>query len=269
MSTLAFQQQALLDALFAWPAEYAVKNMASCVVDKSARGLKVYQSNGHALAERALKATYPVISQLVGPESFSNLCRALWHIHPPVRGDVAQWGQALVAFLRTSEQLQDEPYLADVAAAEWALHVCASATDANADLATMALLTTHEPEHLYFSLAPGCTVVQSAWPVASILGAHLEQTPSFAEVGQQLREGLAQDAVVWRCGLRPTMRLALAGEAAFVARLLNGAALAQALDGAPDLDFGAWLPLAVAGGLALSLRSNVSTNDALQTPGNS
>jgi hypothetical protein len=269
MSTLACQQQALLEALFAWPAEDAVKNMASCVVDKSARGLKVYQSNGHALAERALKAVYPVISQLVGPESFSNLCRALWHTHPPVRGDVAQWGQALVAFLRTSEQLKDEPYLADVAAAEWALHVCASATDANADLATMVLLISHEPEHLYFGLAPGCTVVQSAWPVVSILSAHLEQTPSFAELGQQLREGLAQDAVVWRCGLRPTVRLALSGEAVFVARLLNGSALAQALDGAPDLDFGAWLPLAVTGGLALSLRSNVNTHNIFHSHSNS
>jgi hypothetical protein len=265
MSTLAFQQQALLKALFAWPAEDTVKKMASCVMDKSARGLKVYQSNGHALAERALQAAYPVISQLVGPESFSDLCRALWHAHPPVRGDIAQWGQALVAFLRTSGQLQDEPYLADVAAVEWALHVCASASDANSDLTTMALLTTHEPEHLYFGLAPGCTVVQSAWPVASILSAHLEQTPSFAEVGQQLREGLAQDTVVWRCGLRPTVRLALTGEAAFVAQLLNGTTLAQALDGAPDLDFGAWLPLAVAGGLALSLRPKISMHDAFQT----
>jgi hypothetical protein len=269
MSTLAFQQRALLEALFAWPSEDAAKNMVSCVIDKSARGLKVYQSNGHALAERALQAAYPVISQLLGPESFSDLSRALWHAHPPVRGDIAQWGQALMAFLRTSEQLQEEPYLADVASVEWALHVCASASDANADLATMALLTTHEPEHLYFGLAPGCTVVQSVWPVGSILGAHLEQTPSFAEVGQQLREGSAQDVVVWRCGLRPTVRLALAGEAAFVARLLNGAALAQALDGAPDLDFGAWLPLAVAGGLALSLRLNVSMHDTSHSPGNS
>jgi Putative DNA-binding domain len=269
MSTLAIQQQALLETLFAWPAEDAVKNLASCVVGNSARGLKVYQSNGHALAERALQSAYPVISQLVGPESFADLCRALWHAHPPVRGDIAQWGQALVAFLRTSAQLQDEPYLADVADAEWALHACASATDAAPDLATMALLTTHEPEQLHFGLAPGCTVVQSAWPVASILSAHLEQTPSFAEVGQQLRAGVAQDAVVWRSGLRPTVRLALAGEAAFVTRLLNGAALAQALDGAPDLDFGAWLPKAVTGGLVLSVRLQASTHDALQTLGKS
>jgi hypothetical protein len=254
MSALARQQQALLEALFAWPAENAVMNMASYAQDTGSRGLKVYQSNGHALAQRALQSAYPVIAQLVGPESFADLCRALWHAHPPTCGDIAQWGQVLVSFLRTSAQLQDEPYVSDVAAAEWALHVCESAPNIDADLSTLALLTTHEPEKLGFDFAPGCAVVQSAWPIASILGAHLEHTPSLAEAGHLLRDGVAQDAVVWRCSLRPTVRQALAGEAGFLGLSLNGANVAQALDGAPDLDFGAWLPLAVAGGLVLSVR---------------
>lgn len=261
MSALARQQQMLLDAMFAWPAENAMKKIAACTIDTNARGLKTYQSNGHALAERALQAAYPVLAQLVGAESFAQLARALWHAHPPVRGDIAQWGQALIGFLRTSVQLQDEPYLADVAAAEWALHVCASAANISADFSTLALLTTHAPEHLHFALAPGCAVVRSGWPIASILGAHLEQPPSFAEVGQQLRQGVAQDAVVWRCGLRPSVRLALPGEAALVTALLQGATVAQALDGAPDLDFGAWLPSAVHSGLVLSVKLVPATNE--------
>jgi hypothetical protein len=262
MSALARQQQALLDALFAWPAEDAMKTVASCAVDIKARGLKAYQANGHALAVRALQAAYPVLAQLVGAESFADLARALWHAHPPVCGDIAQWGDAMPEFLRTSTQLQDEPYLADVAATEWALHVCASAANASADLATVALLTTHEPEQLCFGLAPGCAVVRSAWPIASILGAHLEQTPSLVEVGQQLRAGVAQDAVVWRCGLRPRVRLAMPGEAALVAALLQGATVAQALDAAPGLDFGAWLPSAVHSGLVLSVQCVSATHEA-------
>ena len=251
MSALAQQQQVLLDALFAWPAQDAMKNVALCAKDTKARGLKAYQANGHALAERAMQAAYPVLAQLVGAESFAELARALWHAHPPVCGDIAQWGEAMPAFLRSSAQLQDEPYLADVAAAEWALHRCASVANTAADLSTLALLTTHEPEQLHFALAPGCAVVRSSWPIASILGAHLDQNPSFAQVGQQLREGVAQDVVVWRYGMRPTVRLALPGEATLVAALLQGATLAQALDSAPDLDFGAWLPSAVQSGLVL------------------
>jgi hypothetical protein len=115
---------------------------------------------------------------------------------------------------------------------------------------------------LYFALAPGCTVVRSRWPVASILTAHTEQTPSFAELGQELRAGVAQDAVVWRSGLRPCVRLALPGEATLLAVLLQGATLAHALDAAPDLDFGAWLPNAVHSSLVLAACLVAAANPA-------
>lgn len=258
MSTLAAQQQALLEALLAWPADDAMQKIAIYAVDPRARGLKAYQANGHALAERALQAAYPVVAQLLGDESFADLARALWHAEPPVRGDIACWGESLAAWAQTSAQLQDEPYLPDVARAEWALHQCAGAPDRAADLATLALLTTQDPAQLHLVLAPGCAVVRSAWPVASILGAHLEASPSLEEAGAHLRAGVAQDAVVWRAGWRPRVRLALVGEAEVLRRLLDGATLAQALeaqDSANALDFGQWLPMAVQTGLVLAVQA--------------
>lgn len=255
MSTLAAQQQALLEALLAWPADDAMQKIATYSTDPRARGLKAYQANGRALAERALRAAYPVVVQLLGDESFADLARALWHAEPPVRGDIACWGETLAAWMQTSTQLQDEPYLPDVARAEWALHQCAGAPDRSADLATLALLTTQDPAQLRLVLAPGCAVVRSAWPIASILGAHLEASPSLEEAGVHLRAGLAQDAVVWRAGWRPRVRLALAGEPEALLGLLGGGSLAQALetqDGASALDFGQWLPMAVQTGLVLA-----------------
>lgn len=224
-------------------------------MDPRARGLKAYQANGHALAERALLAAYPVVAQLLGGESFADLARALWHAQPPTRGDVGCWGEGLAAFLHGSAQLRDDPYLPDVARAEWALHRCAGAADADPDLASLALLTTQAPEAVGLVLAPGCAVVRSAWPVASILGAHLDGSPSLQEAGAQLRRGEAQDAVVWRAGLRPRVRLALAGEADGLNVLLRGHSLADALEAAPALDFGQWLPLAVQSGLVLAARA--------------
>ncbi len=256
MSTLAGQQQALLEALLAWPADNAMQKIATCAIDSGARGLKTYQANGHALAGRALQAAYPVVAQLLGDESFADLARALWHARPPQRGDIACWGDTLAAWVQTSAQLRDEPYLADVARAEWALHLCAGAPDQPVDLATLSLLTTQEPSQLRLVLAPGCAVVRSAWPIASILGSHLEASPSLQEAGAQLRAGVAQDAVVWRAGLRPRVRLALAGEAEVLQVLLDGGSLARALeapDGVGALDFGQWLPLAVQSGLVLAV----------------
>ncbi len=251
MSALALQQQALLDALFAWPAQNAIKNIAACTLDTGARSLKAYQTNGHVLAERSLQAAYPVVAQMLGEESFADLARALWHAHPPLCGDLGCWGEALPAFLQGDAQLRGEPYLPDVARAEWALHVCAGAPDGAADVSSLALLVTHDPQHLHLTLAPGCTVLQSAWPVASLLSAHREHTPSLDAVGQLVRDAVAQDVLVWREGLRPRVREALAGEAALVRGLLQGQPLAQALDGAVALDFGPWFPLAVRSGLVL------------------
>ncbi|APW44594.1 putative DNA-binding domain-containing protein [Rhodoferax saidenbachensis] len=251
MSTLATQQQVLLDALFAWPAQNAMKTVAACAIDTGARGLKAYQTNGHVMAQRALQAAYPVLEQMLGEDSFADLARALWHAHPPIRGDLGLWGEALPVFLRGNVQLQSEPYLPDVAAAEWALHGCAGAADVPADLPSLAMLAEHDPQNLRIRLAPGCAVLQSAWPLASLLSAHREQTPSFEAVGQQVRDAVAQDVVVWREGLRPRVREALAGEAALLRSLLQGQCLAQALDEAQALDFGQWFPVALQSGLVL------------------
>jgi hypothetical protein len=93
----------------AWPAEDAIKNIANYVEDTGARGLKSYQANGHALAQRALQAAYPVVAQLLGEESFADLARALWHAQPPIRGDIAHWGGGLAVFLEASAQLRKSP----------------------------------------------------------------------------------------------------------------------------------------------------------------
>jgi hypothetical protein len=208
------------------------------------------------LAERALAAAYPVVAQLLGGESFADLARALWHAHPPRYGDIAQWGDTLPAFLRASTQLQDEPYLPDVARVEWALHCCISAPDASADLSTVALLTSQDPQNLHFTLAPGSAVVSSPWPVVSIVCAHLESKPALELVGQLLRAAVPQDAVVWRQGLRPCVREAQNGEAHFLQALLRGASLGAALDAASALDFGQWLPNAAHSGLLLRVSDN-------------
>lgn len=254
MSVLAAQQQALLAALLDWPNQNAIENIAFYADPTWARGQKVYQSNGHALACSALAGAYPVVAQLLGIESFDALARALWHAQPPRRGDVAQWGSGLSAFVSASAQLADVPYLADVAALEWALHRSASAADAEVDPASFALLGTHDPQHLHLLLSPGSATLRSAWPVVSIVRAHLHQDTDFLQVGQLLRDAVAEDALVWRSGLRAQVRLAQAGESAFVTALQGGQTLGAALALAPALDIGGWLPMAVQSGLLCGVR---------------
>ena len=233
MTSLAAQQQALLETLFEPSTKNATNLIAACAGSTGARGLKAYQTNGHMLAERSVQAAFPVLVQLIGNENLPGLARAFWHAHPPERGDLAQWGAELPEFVRASEQLASEPYLADVAAVEWALHVCAGAPDQAADPTSFGLLMQHDPLELQLQLAPGCAVFSSPWPVASILGAHLSQSPSFDEVGKRLRAGTGESTLVWREGYRPGVREALAGEANLITALHQGHSLGDALDQRP------------------------------------
>ena len=289
MTGLAQQQQALLDALFARPNDGAIVNIAAYANGTWARGLKAYQSHGHMLAQRTLQAAYPVLAQLLGEDSFAALARAFWHAHPPTGGDLAQWGGDLAGFVGASEQLAEEPYLADVARVEWALHLCAGCADRAPEPATFQLLIAHDPATLRLVLAPGCALLHSAWPVASIVTAHRHTNSDanadvhvaaheaikapvdvdipahgrqpahalsrFDAVGEKLRAGVAESVVVWRAGYQPQVREALPGEADLLAALRNRCSLDEAVQSAvqmPDsLDFNAWLPMAVQTGLLL------------------
>lgn len=255
MSTLADQQQALLEALFSrsGPDDAPANTLDSAPASgfRGARGLLAYRANGHAQAERSLLATYPVLAQLFGDESFAMLARDFWHAHPPALGDLAQWGGALPAFVAANVQLHDEPYLADVGRVEWALHRCATAADLSPDLASLGLLSTVDPGALRLRLANGTALVGSVFPVASIVTAHLHASPSFERTGQMLRDGLGETALVWRQALRPRITACHALEAAFLHRLLLGNDLLTALEHASEFDFALWLPNAVQNGLVL------------------
>ena len=254
MNALARQQLLLVRALFDRDFANAIKTIAKELEPMRLDGLKVYQSNGHALAERAFAAAYPVLSALLGAQSSAALARTLWHAQPPTCGDVNRWGAGVAAFVRADPQLQDTPYLADVAQLEWALHCCASAADGSPQPASLALLAQQAPEALFLEWPPGTVLLPSAWPVVSIVGAHRDGVPGFATVAAELQAGVAQTALVWRQAWRPSLRSALPGEAAFLRATQTGASLGQALDAAPALDFAQWLPRAVQEGLLLSVR---------------
>lgn len=263
MTSLAERQSALVAALFGRLSPYAAPIFAEFTdvetqSGKPHRGWLAYKANGDALAERSLQASCPVVAQLLGEESFKTLARAFWHAHPPERGDLAQWGGELARFVLATGQLAEEPYLPDVARLEWSLHRCASCADAAVEHASFALLMALNPQDIHLVLAPGCAILHSAWPVVSIVNAHLHGRPTLADAGQKLRDQVGETAVIWREQFQPCCREALPGEAAFLAALLEGPAasgnLGSALELAPALDFTIWLPVAVQSGLLLAAR---------------
>ncbi|MBL0917983.1 MAG: putative DNA-binding domain-containing protein [Hydrogenophaga sp.] len=244
MSTLAASQRALLDALF----QPQPPQADACW---NPTGLGAYRANAHAHAERTLSGTYPVVRALLGDEAFNALARALWHRHPPLRGDLGEWGEALALFIATEPDLDPLPYLGDVARVEWALHQAARSPDARPDPASFARLQDHHPDRLHARLATGTWVLDSAWPVLSIVDAHLHGDPGFDAVAQRLRDGVREAVRVWRHAGRVRACFIDAPTARFEARLLAGHSLGRALGEAPIDDLPAWLTEAVQAGRLL------------------
>jgi hypothetical protein len=270
---LALQQQALLHALAASGIQNATNLIAAYVLltrttgiilskNRVQRGLQAYRANAAALAERALLAAYPVLQQLLGSESFAMLARDLWAAHPPERGDLAQWGGTLPAYLQSAPALADlvseHPYLPDVARLEWALHSMATAADASQDSASFALLASQPPETLQLRLAPGTQLMKSSYPTVAIWQAHGAST-DLREATRLLAEGIGQTAVIWRHGYAPRTRAVGVDEAALLRSALAkgsvGAAVAAALAVESAFDLGDWLTAAVQSGLLLSVAS--------------
>ena len=220
------------------------------------RGIRVYQANAAALAERTLASTFPVLAQLIGATSFEPLASYFWRKHPPVRGDMGEWGQPLAEFLDASPQLADEPFLGDVARIEWALHRAASAADATLDAASFSMLS-EPPEHtqlpLSLGVSQGTFTLASAFPVVSIVNAHISGEPSIAKAAELIGSHCGEYALVWRQGFKPRVRTSSPAEFALVNSLLQRLPIETALGAAhavdPAFDFNRWLGQAVRTGL--------------------
>ena len=225
----------------------------------------VYQANGHALAQLALAQAFPVLEQLLDAENFAALAHSFWHVSPPARGDIGQWGDALPDFLESSPQWVEEPFLADVARTEWAMHSAATlADDLPFDASSFALLTQHDADHVTLRLSSATRLIASAWPVASIMTAHLDGCPSLQDAGRLLSARHGEVALVWRDVFRVRVRLAKPSEALLLGELLGGKSLEVALEAALGgehaarqdsdevFDFSNWLAQAAQSGLVLA-----------------
>ncbi len=241
---LADQQRALLDALFVARPGQTESALSA--------GIAVYRANGHAHAERALAAAYPVVSALLGDEGTVPLARALWHHAPPERGDLARWGAALADFIGAQPAFGGMPWLPDVARIEWALHSAAHAEGQLADFSTFERLIHNDPDQLHLQLAPGTVVIECRWPVLGVIEAHRPGGPDLATAGERLRTDPGEWVRVWRQGWQVSVARVTADAAAFERALLDGMSLGAALAMAP-IDIGPWLQLAASEGRLLAV----------------
>lgn len=254
----AARQQALVAALWAVGPDASVPLNGWCRNSPVtvARGLQAYRANGGANAARALATAYPTVCALIGDNDFQHLARELWSAQPPVRGDLAQWGEHLPAWLQAHAALGDWPYLADCARLDWAVHQCERAADAELDAPSIARLGDTDPERLHLVLHPGLAVVASSWPIATIHDAHRDgaQAELLSSAREALLAGVGESALVFRSGWRAQVRCVDHATAIWTQHLLAGDSLAAAMEEVSaacvddSFDLAAWLGAALASG---------------------
>lgn len=218
------------------------------------RRFAVYRNNVLGGLVRALEARFPVIRRLVGAEFFVTMAASFAARHPPRSPLMFEYGAGFDAFIAEFAPAAGLPYLADVAALEFArgraFHAADAAPLAVADFAAVA---ARDIGGLRLVLHPSVAVLRSRHPVVSIWTAHQSSGEPAPVAAWQ-----AEDALVFRVAdavatvpLRP-------GEAAFleaIARLVPlGDATSAALEEAPEFDTGNALARLIGGGLVVALQ---------------
>jgi len=245
--------QAPLDASQAcWPFVQAAK------LATDAAGLRAYQINAQATAQRVLASTYPTIAAMLGIGTLNALALILWQQQPPSGGDLGDWGGALPGLLAAHPDLQPWPWLADSARLDWARHVCERAADADLDAGSLQRLGDTAPEQLHLQLKPCVQVLTSSWPIADLWDAHqLPADQQQAAASQALSQAPVGSVVVWRDPWQVQMLCLTGAQADWMTTLSANTAspqntalnLADMLDQAlPDFDFTAWLTQALSQG---------------------
>ncbi len=138
----------------------------------SEQRLQIYRNNFVVGLVEILQITYPMVEALVGEECFSALARHHVLHHPPVHGDVSDYGEGFCETLTLFDQvLEQAPYLPEVARFEWFLDLArqqqqhvALAVDLK-PLHQLSEVTSQEQAQLVFHVKPGVLAFESCHAV--------------------------------------------------------------------------------------------------------
>ena len=171
----------------------------------------------------------------LGEARWHNLVTDYLLAHPPTKWSLRWAGEALPEFLRRHAYGTERPWLADVAALEWARNEAFQAVDAEplSPEALAALPPEAWPE-LRFEALPGTALVESRWDLAAWWHGAVgepQEAPTAVEAHQVL--------VVWRDAEDDVRHEALAAdEVEAVRRLFSGAPFADVCEACSPQDAG-------------------------------
>jgi hypothetical protein len=204
----------------------------------AAQRLGIYRNNTLLGLVDPLKATFPVVAQLVGEDFFRQMAKDFVRTHPPTRPELLAYGHDFPTFVAGYEAAATVPYLADVARLELAWNFAYNAPDRDPlPPQALAAFAPEQLETLLLTPHPSLRFVASRWPVMAIWQAHQSEggldRPIDLEAGGDM-------LLVYRPRQDTLIRKVGAGTFAFVmalaARQSLAAAYTSAVAGDPDFN---------------------------------
>lgn len=190
----------------------------------------VYRNNVTVSLVDALVAIYPAVQRITGTDFFRAMARFHVRATPPTSPLLFEYGRDFPAFIESYKYAQDMPWLADVARIERAWLDAYHAPDAPAlAAATLAQVPDDRLGDIIFRAHPATRIVRSAYPAVAIFAMNRADGPATS-----LKSSVAEDALITRPDMEVDVRLLPPGNATFLARLVNGATLAEAASIALD-----------------------------------
>jgi hypothetical protein len=234
VSTLRELQQGFAGAIFDAQAATAFSGHILAKGLDATRRLQIYRNNHHCGLSEALAAVFPVTRRLVGEAFFAQTARRYVQQVRSLSGDIHHYGDAFAAFLAGLPELDDYPYLPDVARLEWAWHsVFHSAVDAPFQLAGLQGIAPQDYAALGFRLQHAARLLASGYPVLRIW--QVNQDDWCGEQRVQLDAG-ADYLLVMRAQQAVSITALDAAEYQLLAGLAGGAPLVAALQSALAAD---------------------------------
>ena len=163
------------------------------------RRLAIYYDAYRLRLIEALDSNYPVLHAWMGDDEFEQLGLAYLEAHPSTHFSIRYFGHRLSEFLASTETYRDKPYLAEMAALEWAMSEAFDAPDSPvADLDAMASIPPEAWPEMRMTLHASVHRLDLRWNVPAIWKAIKEdQAPGEAAAGEW-----PQPWLVWRQDLK-------------------------------------------------------------------
>ena len=150
----------------------------AAALDAPATGpMAVYRNTVFHGAVEALRANFPVVEQIVGPEMFQAVAVDFATENPPRRPVLALYGERFADWLEAQPWIAEVDYLPDVARVERLRVECLMAADAEPLSEVDARLASGRPD-TRIALHPSVRFTWLSTPAMSIWLAHQQPVPS-------------------------------------------------------------------------------------------